>query len=53
MDVEVPYHQEEEPEIGEKNFWLDGINSVVNSVGGVGVKNPEGVEGGAKERLVG
>jgi len=53
VDVEVSHNQEGEPKIGEKNIWWDGVNPVVNSVGGVGIDNPEGVEGGAKKRLIG
>jgi len=51
--VEVPHNEEAEPKIGEQDFWWDGVNPVVNSVRGVGVNNPEGVEGSAKKRLVG
>jgi len=39
--------------MGEENFWLDGVNPVVHSVGGVSINNPKGVEGGAKKKLIG
>ena len=53
MDVEVSHNKEGKPKIGKKNFWWDGVNPVVNSVGGVGVNNPESVETGAKKRFIG
>jgi len=53
VDVEVRQNQEGEPKIGEKDFWWDGVDPVVNSVGGLGVNNPKGVESGAKKRLIG
>ena len=53
MDVEVTDNQEGKPKIAEKNFWWDGVDPVVNSIGGVGVNNPEEVETLAKRRLIG
>ena len=53
VDVEVPYNQEGETKIGEKSFRWKGVNPVVDSVAGVGINNPQGVEGGAQKRLIG
>jgi len=53
VDVEVPHNQEGEPKIGKKNFWWKGVNPEINSVCGVGVNNPKGVEGSAKKRFIG
>ena len=53
MDIEVSHNKEGKPKIGKKNFWWDGVNPVVNSIGGVGVNNPERMETGAKKRLIG
>jgi len=51
--VEVTHNEEGEPKVGEKNFWYDGVDSVVNSIGRVGFDNPKGVEISAKKRLIG
>jgi len=48
VDVEVSYDKEGKPKIGKKNFSWEGVNPVVNSIGGVGVNNPERMEIGAK-----
>ena len=53
MHVEVSHKQERKPKVGEENLWWDGVDPVVNSIGGVGVNNPEGVETGTKEGLMG
>jgi len=53
VGVEVSHDQEGKHKIWEKNFWLDGVNPVVSSIGGIGVNNPEGVENGAKKSLSG
>jgi len=53
VDVEVSYDKEGKPKIGKKNFSWEGVNPVVNSIGGVGVNNPERMEIGAKKRLIG
>jgi len=52
VGVGVPHNKEGKPKIRKKNFWGDGVNPVVNSVGGVRIDNPEGVETGAKKRLI-
>jgi len=41
------------PRSGKRTLCGDGVNPVVNCVGGVGVDNPERVETGAKKRLIG
>jgi len=53
VDVEVSHDQEGKPKVGKKNFRLDGVDPVVHSIGRIGINNPEGVETGAKKRLIG
>jgi len=53
VHVEVPYNEEGKPKVRKKNFWGDGVNPVVNSIGGVGVDDSERMETGAKKRLIG
>ena len=48
MDVEVSYEEEGETKIGKKNFWLDGVDPVVDSVSRIGFDDPKGVEIGAE-----
>ena len=53
MDVEVSHDQEGKPKVGKKNFWLDRVDPMVHRIGRIGINNPEGVEIGAKRRLIG
>ena len=40
-------------EVREEGVWLNGVDSVVNCVGGVSINYPKRVEGGAEKRFVG
>jgi len=53
VDVEVPNNKEGEPKVWEKNLWWDGVDPMINSIGGVDVNNPKGVEVSAKKRFDG
>jgi len=53
MNVEVHYYQEPELKIWKKSLWLDGVDPMVNSVGGVGVDDSEGVKVGAEKTIMG
>jgi len=52
VDVEISQHKEGKPKIREEVFWCHRVDSVVDGVGGVGIDNPERVEGGAKKRFI-
>jgi len=53
VDVEVSHDQEGKPKVRKKDFWLDRVDPMLHSIGRIGINNPEGVEIGAKKRLIG
>jgi len=53
VDVDVPYYEEAELKIWEKSFRLDGVDPVVNTVGGVSIDDSEEVKMRAKKRVMG